>query len=151
MGIAHGGSSQIASRARSFGVLATTRSRCRFGPRAIDCATSSKRSRKSRGRSAAPACTLHRYVAAGGCWAVTLADGQTHYLCCESRADAVAWVRALRAASPPDSAAETLAYAWADDAEGGELTAYAAARASTRRATPPRRTSPSCGPLGAPP
>ena len=29
-------------------------------------------------------------------------------------------VRALRAASPPDSAAETLAYAWADDAEGGD-------------------------------
>ena len=29
-------------------------------------------------------------------------------------------VRALRTASPPDSAAETLAYAWADDAEGGD-------------------------------
>ena len=29
-------------------------------------------------------------------------------------------VRALRAASPPDSAGETLAYAWADAAEGGD-------------------------------
>ena len=52
-------------------------------------------------------------------------------------------VRALRAASPPDSAAETLAYARADDAEGGDeawaARADAAAAANDARARARRR------------